>query len=390
MRHHPKSVLAITLSVAASIWWVSIQNYSSSVDERVYSRQECAEDLCKISVDLAQFATNRGDVDGAIHNLLKAIDHKPDDLLPYQRLCQLYQQQTLFEKALQTYFIARHATAACNMHKPTHGSRSLLQNPLPWQGEELTEKKLYIEADGSIEDCICFIRFVLPLTLFKAEILCKVPDALLSLCKSSFPTIQFYGTSSMKEAPSCDYYISLSSLPALLKTSLQTLTIPKGYLQPDNAHTAAKKTLLSPGKLRIGLWLHDAQKNNVPLSLLQDLIMLPQVQFYTLQPLQQTTSAIIDVSKECHTLDDAVALIKNIDYVIAVDSPIAHLTGAVGTPVWLLAKHVPDDWRWSVARKGTTSAWYPSMRIFQQPKAGDWLSVIADVHEALIRLPKTP
>ncbi|MEO8849348.1 MAG: hypothetical protein ABI440_12075, partial [Casimicrobiaceae bacterium] len=59
---------------------------------------------------------------------------------------------------------------------------------------------------------------------------------------------------------------------------------------------------------------------------------------------------------------------------------VAHLAGAMGKPVWLLNAQ-PGDWRWFGTSDRTP--WYPSMRIFRQPVAGDWHSVIVEVGQAL-------
>ncbi len=385
MRHHPKSVLAITLSVAASIWWASVQNYSSNADERIYSRQECAEDLCKISYDLAQFALYRNDTNGAIAHLKKAIDYKPSELLPYQKLSACYQELAHYEQALNVYLAARHATAGNSARRAARDRRALLQNPLPWQGENITGKKLYVDADYSLEDSICFLRFLPLLQAFKAMVFCKVPHSLLPLCNNSFPSVQFFSDGTAEHTPSCDYYVPITCLPLFLNITLKTLTPSKAYLVAEQTQVAAKKTIFSSDKIHIGLWWYNHMpKNTIPLSLLQDLAVTPNIELYALQPMHYSNANIIDLSSECHTVHETAALLANLDVMIAIDSPVAHLAGAVGTPVWLLAKHVPDDWRWSVARVENTSAWYPGMRIFQQQKAGDWLSVIADVQEALI------
>jgi ADP-heptose:LPS heptosyltransferase len=72
--------------------------------------------------------------------------------------------------------------------------------------------------------------------------------------------------------------------------------------------------------------------------------------------------------------------IMALDLIITVDTSIAHLAGALGKPVWLLLSWDPD-WRWGLT--GETSIWYPTMRIFRQPKFRDWKSVIANVSAAL-------
>ena len=44
--------------------------------------------------------------------------------------------------------------------------------------------------------------------------------------------------------------------------------------------------------------------------------------------------------------------------------------------MWILLTHTPD-FRWLLNRED--SPWYPTARLFRQPAAGDWSSVIARV-----------
>jgi hypothetical protein len=48
--------------------------------------------------------------------------------------------------------------------------------------------------------------------------------------------------------------------------------------------------------------------------------------------------------------------------------------------VWILLPFNPD-FRWLLGRDD--SPWYPTARLFRQPRAGDWTSVVARVREAL-------
>ena len=77
---------------------------------------------------------------------------------------------------------------------------------------------------------------------------------------------------------------------------------------------------------------------------------------------------------------DAAAICEQMDLVVTVDTALAHLAGALGRPVWTLLAHA-CDWRWM--RETAESPWYPSMRLFRQPEAGDWESVVGDIREAL-------
>ncbi len=72
-----------------------------------------------------------------------------------------------------------------------------------------------------------------------------------------------------------------------------------------------------------------------------------------------------------HTAD----LVASLDLVISVDTATAHLAGAMGKPCFLLLPH-HADWRWLRGRSDTP--WYPSIRIFRQPKRGDWDTVISE------------
>jgi ADP-heptose:LPS heptosyltransferase len=91
-------------------------------------------------------------------------------------------------------------------------------------------------------------------------------------------------------------------------------------------------------------------------------------------------SGILDVSAELGDFADTAALISSLDLVIAVDTSVAHLAGALGKPVWLMVPFAPD-FRWLLDREDTP--WYPKMRLFRQSRAGDWDGVIARIGEAL-------
>lgn len=87
-----------------------------------------------------------------------------------------------------------------------------------------------------------------------------------------------------------------------------------------------------------------------------------------------------DWTDDLHDFGETAALIEALDLVIAVDTGVAHLAGALGRPVWLLNRF-DRCWRWQLDRDD--SPWYPSLRQFRQSQPGDWTSVLRNVRAEL-------
>ena len=92
---------------------------------------------------------------------------------------------------------------------------------------------------------------------------------------------------------------------------------------------------------------------------------------------------IFDCAEELNDFSETAGLIENLDLVIAVDTAVAHLAGAMGKKTWLLLPYRPD-WRWGLHSEKTV--WYPTMRLFRQRRSGDWQEVLARVKKALYEL----
>ena len=122
----------------------------------------------------------------------------------------------------------------------------------------------------------------------------------------------------------------------------------------------------------------------------EPLAEIPGITFYSLQKGEAARQIqnrpkgmkLINMAEELTDFTETGALIQNLDLVISVDTAVAHLTGALGKPVWTLLPYSPD-WRWMLDRED--SPWYPSMRLFRQPSPGDWDSVIQSVKINLLK-----
>jgi ADP-heptose:LPS heptosyltransferase len=82
---------------------------------------------------------------------------------------------------------------------------------------------------------------------------------------------------------------------------------------------------------------------------------------------------IQNFASELNDFDDTAALVECMDWVISVDTSVAHLAGALGKPLCLLLPFVPD-WRWLLERE--TSPWYPSATLYRQTALDDWDGVL--------------
>jgi hypothetical protein len=89
---------------------------------------------------------------------------------------------------------------------------------------------------------------------------------------------------------------------------------------------------------------------------------------------------VTDLGPRLADFEDTAAVVANLDLVVAVDTAVAHLAGALGVPVWL-AVPWPPDWRWLLGRDD--SPWYPTMRLFRQRARGEWGEVFARIAASL-------
>ena len=146
---------------------------------------------------------------------------------------------------------------------------------------------------------------------------------------------------------------------------------------------------------RIGLvWAgnphhHRDAHRSVPLAELAPILDSPGKTFFSLQlPVPAGDEAALKTFPGLVRLDgrisdflDTAVIVAQLDLVIAVDTAVAHLAGAMAKPVWLLLPFA-SDWRW-FRQFGDTTPWYPTARLFRQTQSGQWGPVIARVAQEL-------
>jgi hypothetical protein len=187
------------------------------------------------------------------------------------------------------------------------------------------------------------------------------------------------------------------SLPGVFGTTLDTIPAAIPYLAPQEAGRSAWRERLGPRQgLRVGLnWqgnpAHlDDRRRSFPLSVLDGLRRIQGVQFVAMRVTDDpipTEWPMLDAAPWQRDMADTADLVAELDLVITCDTAVAHLAGALGRPVWTLLAH-SADWRWMLERADTP--WYPTMRLFRQPRPEDWSAVAEKVEQALVALMKRP
>lgn len=264
-----------------------------------------------------------------------------------------------------------------------------------WRGEPIEGKRVLALSEQGIGDVFQFVRFVRNLQALGAEVTLHVQSHLKPVLNGLLVdcAIIDHFDADMQ----FDYEIPLMSLPSRLG-DIGILARSHAYLAADATRAAfwdARLANTAGDKRRIGIawqgnpsYSGDARRS-LPLASFAPLASLADVVLISLQKhvgLDQIATAGVPLVELGPDVDadgafvDTAAIIASLDLVVTSDSAVAHLAGAMGKPVWLLLGHVPD-WRWG--RVGTSTPWYPTMRVFRQTVPGDWTSVMADVEAAL-------
>lgn len=253
-----------------------------------------------------------------------------------------------------------------------------------WDGKPLAGRTLLLCAEQGLGDSIQFLRYAPLIEKQGGRIVVEVQPELAAAATSVGEVDLVVARGA--PLPPFDCYAWLLSLPRLFGTTPATIPAKKRYMTPEPARVDAWTPRLDrlPG-LKVGIaWRGSAQHPNdrnrsCALSLLRPLFEVPGVSWVSLQKGRTEADGtlpanVLDVSADLADFAETAAVLAHLDLVIAVDTAVAHLAGALGRPVWLMLPFAPD-WRWSLGRED--SPWYPSFELFRQDAPGDWAGVVA-------------
>jgi hypothetical protein len=210
--------------------------------------------------------------------------------------------------------------------------------------------------------------------------------------------------------PCFDVHCALLTLPARLRTTLDTIPAEIPYLAADPRETRRWRKRIDGSGLRVGLvWAGNPSQRgdrmrSPRLAAMAPLFEIPDVHFIGLQlgagrqdlVAHPPPANFIDLGGEITNFADTAAIMASLDLVISSCTAPLHLAGAMGVPVWGVIPFAPH-FIWQLER--LDNPWYPTLRLYRQEKGGqDWkttidrvaadLGVLAEQHRS-VTVPRT-
>jgi Flp pilus assembly protein TadD len=270
-----------------------------------------------------------------------------------------------------------------------------------WDGSPLQEGKLLVWSEQGVGDEIMFAS-LLPELSKRLDCVLECDPRLIPLFARALPDIELVARtdrpSPRLSAPDIHAQTAAGSLGRWLRPDCARFTGHGGaYLRADDAKRDRCRARYGRDKLNVGIAWHTIRneptaQRRFKLQALLPILRVPGARFISVQygdhrqeiaTLKAETGIELLQDPEIdqlESLDDFAAQLAALDLVVSIDSIIAHMTGALGLPGWILLPQ-PPEWRWLI--DGEACPWWPSLRLFRQKIWGRWVGAIAEVEQAL-------
>ncbi len=277
-----------------------------------------------------------------------------------------------------------------------------------WRGEPLAGKSILVYGEQGLGDQIMFASCLPDLLQRARRCAVECSPRLEKLFRRSFSAASV-GVGDPRSSDSgwarsldtIDYQVAIGSLPLYFRNDRAQFPQHAGYLRADpqrRTHWRQRLGALGAGR-KVGIsWRGGAASTrgalrSVALEEWLPLLSVPNCHFISLQYADEgvesggfTREHGIDIHHWQPALDDydeTAALVSALDLVISVQTAIAHLSGALGKPAWVL---VPTVAEWRYLQDGGTTPWYPAVQLFRQQRRGAWGPLIAEIAQRLSKL----
>lgn len=278
---------------------------------------------------------------------------------------------------------------------------SMHQGPIP------RDRPLLLMSEQGLGDTLQFSRYALVLQNSGFDVTLLSQPPLVPLLKEAVGLQQVVEHFSIEDQLQRNpIWMPLMDLAPRIGCLGEAIPMQSRFLEPDPARVATWKRLLQqqPDRLLVALhWQGNPGHENSLYSRGRSMAFetflrlqgIKEVEFVSIQKGPGSEQLRIDCGlpfvsgqmavSESMDFRDTTAVLANCDLLISADSCVVHLGGAMALPTWVALRWIPE-WRWGL--NGSTSHWYESLRLFRQPRDGDWASVMDSMRSALARLRK--
>jgi tetratricopeptide (TPR) repeat protein len=335
-------------------------------------------------------------------HLYQQVDRHEESLSAYERAVALEPDRPDFHfaRAQALLFLGRYEEGwqeyDWRWRMPSLNEAMLRFSEPRWDGRKLEQGTVLLHGESAFGDAIQFVRYATLAAERCAKVIVQCPPALQALIAGVPGVAQ--AVPEGEPLPPFDAHLPLIACPLLFGTTLATVPWRGPYFHADAAraaHWRERVAQAAPRRRKVGvLWTGNANNpNNRQRSFeaRQLALLAPaghDVSFFSLQKGAPPPQAgdlppemhFVDLTAELRDFSDTAALLAQLDLVIAVDTSVAHLAGALGRPTWLLLPH-SAEWRWLA--DGADCPWYPTMRLFRLETERDWEGGLRKVAQAL-------
>lgn len=264
----------------------------------------------------------------------------------------------------------------------------------PWtslaESSPLEGKTILVHGEGGVGDEFIHARFARILNERGARVVWETSKPIRTLLARA-PGIAEVISPAASGVHGIDYRAPAADLVTLLGIGQEDLP-REPYLFADPVALARwRSRLAESANLRVGIRWAGSRGTDVALARgvgfkdLGPLFEIPGISWFSLQTDEACEAKglgaeIQDWGADLKSWEDTAGAIGALDLVITTCTSVAHLAGAMGKPVWLLA--VPGCF-YTWAGKTDVSIWYPSARVFRQPRFDRWDFPVAAVRAEL-------
>ncbi len=251
--------------------------------------------------------------------------------------------------------------------------RYAYQKSMPWDGvEPINGKKIIVYCEQGFGEVIQYLRYIPILKNKGCKVILHCPFSLNELVKHQNWDVVLLDKE-CPELPNHDFHILSTELPFVLNV----VTPPTPYLISKDT------TEINSDKLKIGICWEtnlDANPEQKQCSLKNFKKISQDSMLFNLQMKIQDFKLLEEINlygTKLNTFKDTADLINAMDLVIAVDSSVLHLAGAMDKQTFAILPYDDDKWGYT----NNKTPWYKSVHIFRQPELGNWTSVFSEVQK---------